>query len=67
MQKVIILTSGGSVAVAARLLAKAGTISGEVKAEAFPDGEIHHQLETPVDNSEVVVCGNFDFTEPDQT
>ncbi len=67
MQKVIILTSGGSVAVAARLLAKAGTTSGEVKQEAFPDGEIHHQLETPVDNSEVVVCGNFDFTQPDQT
>lgn len=67
MQKVIILTSGGSVAVAARLLAKAGTTNGEVLQEAFPDGEIHHQLETPVDNSEVVVCGNFDFTQPDQT
>lgn len=67
MQKVIILTSGGSMAVAARLLAKAGTISGEVKQDAFPDGEIHHELHTSVDNSEVVVCGNFDFTEPDQT
>lgn len=67
MQKVILITQGGSLAAAARLLARAGTTSGVVTRETFPDGEIHHQLETPVSNSEVVVCGNFDFTEPDQT
>lgn len=67
MRKLIFLTAGGSMAVAARLLTKAGAVEGDVKQDVFPDGEVHHQLLTPVANSEVVVCGNFDFTEPDQT
>ena len=67
MQKVIFLTAGGSVAVAARLLAKAGTISGEVFQEPFPDGEIYHRLVTPIGNSEAVVVGDFNFSDADAT
>ncbi len=67
MQKVIFLTAGGSVTVAARLLAKAGTMGGEVLQEPFPDGEIHHQLVTSVGMSEAVVVGDFDFSNADAT
>jgi phosphoribosylpyrophosphate synthetase len=67
MQKVIVLTATSSFAVAARLLARPGTICGVIQHETFPDGEVHHQLLTPVDNKEAVVVGNFDFADPDST
>ncbi len=67
MQKVIFLTAGSSDAVAASLLAKSGTTRGEVLKEAFPDGEIHHQLVTPIGNSEAVVVGDVNFLDADAT
>ncbi|CAN5534225.1 hypothetical protein BH10CYA1_BH10CYA1_17800 [soil metagenome] len=67
MQKIIFLTAGGSAAIATRLLAKPGTICGEVLQEAFPDHEIHQQLVTPIGYNEAVVVGNFNFSDADAT
>lgn len=63
MSKILLVTTGGADAVAARLLAKPGIDRGEVFRELFPDAEVYHRLVTPVANSEVVVVGNFDSPE----
>lgn len=65
MQKLLFVTSGGVSEVAARLLAEAGTSSGKCFSEPFPDGEIYHNLATPVANSEAIVSGSGDFHQAD--
>ncbi|HEY9754567.1 MAG TPA: ribose-phosphate pyrophosphokinase-like domain-containing protein [Oculatellaceae cyanobacterium] len=65
MQRLLFVTAGGVSEVAARLLAEAGTASGKCFSEPFPDGEIYHNLVTPVGNSEAIVSGTGDFHQAD--
>lgn len=65
MNKILLVTTGGTDDVTGRLLAKTDMARGEVFKEPFPDGEIYHRLVTPVGNSEAVVVGVGGFTNPD--